>query len=207
MIYHYTSSARICKTNYDPFSHRKTGFERPTLSIALSLRLFGKQKIFRLFPAAIFRADLPFPPFAILPNDYFPASRYSLSAKKVPLRNNYPRVKTRGISYAGEVLCCRSLLTRVLKSAICITPWTGYPNHLSVTVPRVYLLSTKSFVFQEFYVQHYSTFFVPRVYCGVSLYKKKRSAFYGISFSVESDFVIFISDRQNQPTKCSYSSL
>ena len=46
--------------------------------------------------------------------------------------NKYPRVKTRGISYAGEALCYQPPSTRVLRSAICIlllerAIWIIYP--------------------------------------------------------------------------------
>ena len=48
------------------------------------------------------------------------------------VKNKYPRVKTRGISYAGEALCYQPPSTRVLRSAICIlllerAIWIIYP--------------------------------------------------------------------------------
>ena len=48
------------------------------------------------------------------------------------LNNKYPRVKTRGISYAGKALCYQPPFTRVLRSAICIlllerAIWIIYP--------------------------------------------------------------------------------
>ena len=53
-------------------------------------------------------------------------------SKSTIYTNKYPRVKTRGISYAGKALCYQPPSTRVLRSATCIlllerAIWIIYP--------------------------------------------------------------------------------